>query len=38
MLKEDGIDTMLGEFRYDNYLLPFKKLMEREKKNNEVIN
>lgn len=38
MLKEDGIDTMLGEVRYDNYLLPFKKLMEREKKNNEFIN
>lgn len=38
MLKEHGIDTMLGEVRYDNYLLPFKKLMEREKKNNEVLN
>ena len=34
MLKDDGIDIMLGESRYNEYLLPFKKLMEREKKNN----
>lgn len=34
MLKKDGIDKMLGEHRFDNYLLPFKKLIEREKKNN----
>ena len=38
MLKDDGIDIMLGESRYDNYLLPFKKLIEREKKNNEILN
>lgn len=38
MLKEDGIDIMLGESRYENYLLPFKKLMEREKKNNILEN
>lgn len=34
MLKRDGIDKMLGESRFDGYLLPFKKLIEREKKNN----
>jgi DNA polymerase-1 len=34
MLKNDGIDIMLGESRYNDYFLPFKKLMEREKKNN----
>ena len=38
MLKDDGIDIMLGESRYENYLLPFKKLIEREKKNNEILN
>lgn len=38
MLKTDGIDVMLGETRYENYLLPFKKLIEREKKNNEILN
>ena len=32
MLKKDGIDILLGEHRYNNYLLPFKKLIEREKK------
>tara|TARA_R110000851_G_scaffold22096_5_gene65716 strand:+ start:144 stop:1193 length:1050 start_codon:yes stop_codon:yes gene_type:complete len=32
MLKKDGIDVLLGEHRYNNYLLPFKKLIEREKK------
>ncbi len=38
MLKDDGIDILLGESRYDDYLLPFKKLIEREKKNNEILN
>ena len=38
MLKEDGLDKVLGQSRYETYLLPFKKLMEREKKNNRVIN
>tara|TARA_Y100000389_G_C17052493_1_gene313437 strand:- start:4 stop:558 length:555 start_codon:yes stop_codon:yes gene_type:complete len=38
MLKEDGLDKILGQSRYETYLLPFKKLMEREKKNNRVIN
>lgn len=37
MLKDDGIDIMLGEHRYEDYLLPFKKLMEREKNNNNKI-
>tara|TARA_B100000927_G_scaffold56631_1_gene43419 strand:- start:4182 stop:5240 length:1059 start_codon:yes stop_codon:yes gene_type:complete len=37
MLKNDGIDSILGENRYENYLLPFKKLIEREKKNNEIL-
>lgn len=36
MLKDDGIDVMLGESRYVDYLLPFKKLMEREKNNNII--
>jgi len=34
MLKKDGIDKVIGETRYKEYLLPFKKLMEREKNNN----
>ena len=34
MLKDDGIDRMMGEIRYTEYLLPFKKLIEREKTNN----
>ena len=38
MLKDDGLDKVLGETRYETYLLPFKKLMEREKKNNNIIN
>jgi 5'-3' exonuclease len=29
-LKRDGIDKVLGEDRFTNYLFPFKKLMERE--------
>lgn len=32
MLKKDGIDKMMGEVRYSEYLIPFKKLIEREKK------
>lgn len=36
MLNEHGIDKMLGEHRYNDYFLPFKKLMEREKKNNLI--
>tara|TARA_R100000908_G_scaffold64295_2_gene47707 strand:- start:9139 stop:10197 length:1059 start_codon:yes stop_codon:yes gene_type:complete len=36
MLKEDGLDKMLGQYRYENFLLPFKKLMEREKKRNII--
>jgi 5'-3' exonuclease len=38
MLKSDGIDVMLGEKRYEDYLLPFKKLIEREKNNDKLIN
>ena len=38
MLKDDGLDKILGQYRYETYLLPFKKLMEREKKNNTIIN
>lgn len=34
MLKYDEIDKVIGQTRYKEYLLPFKKLMEREKKNN----
>lgn len=36
MLKEDGIDKIIGENRFGDYLLPFKKLIEREKKNNII--
>jgi 5'-3' exonuclease len=36
MLKNDGIDKVLGQVRYETYLLPFKKLMEREKKENII--
>jgi len=36
MLKDDGIDKVLGQARYETYLLPFKKLMEREKKENII--
>jgi len=32
MLKKDGIDRKIGEARFADYLLPFKKLIEREKK------
>jgi 5'-3' exonuclease len=31
-IKRDGIDKVLGEQKFTNYLMPFKKLMEREKK------
>lgn len=34
MLKYDEIDKVIGQTRYKEYLLPFKKLMEREKNNN----
>jgi 5'-3' exonuclease len=36
LLKGDGIDKVLGEERFANYLFPFKKLMEREIKNNII--
>lgn len=32
LLKSDGIDKVLGENRFSEYLMPFKKLIEREKK------
>jgi 5'-3' exonuclease len=32
LIKEDGIHHIIGEKRFETYLLPFKKLMEREKK------
>jgi len=34
MLKKDGLDKIIGEYRFDDFLLPFKKIIEREKKNN----
>jgi hypothetical protein len=37
MLRENGIDKELGEERFTNYLFPFKKLMEREIKNNNIV-
>ena len=30
MMKRDGLDKALGEFRYSEFLLPFKKLITRE--------
>lgn len=36
MLKEDGVDKLIGKNRFEDYLLPFKKLIEREKKNNLI--
>lgn len=33
-LKRDGIDKILGQQRYDDFLLPFKRLKEREMKIN----
>jgi len=34
MMSLDGIDKEVGDYRYPDYLLPFKKLNEREIKNN----
>jgi len=30
MMKEDGLDKEIGEIRYPDYLVPFKKLIDRE--------
>ncbi len=30
MMKRDGIDKALGEYRYSEFLIPFKKLIDRE--------
>jgi len=35
LMKEDGLDWLIGERRFAEYLIPFKKLMERELKNNK---
>jgi 5'-3' exonuclease len=32
-MKRDGLDKTIGEHRYPDYLIPFKKLIEREKLN-----
>jgi hypothetical protein len=29
-MERDGIDKSIGEVRYPDYLMPFKKLIERE--------
>lgn len=34
MMKSHGIDKEIGEYRYPEYLVPFKKLIDREIKNN----
>ena len=31
MMKRDGLDRALGEYRFSEFLIPFKKLIEREK-------
>ena len=38
MMEEDGLDKIIGEFRYPEYLLPFKKLEEREKSRSNLKN
>jgi len=30
-MKRDGLDTLIGEYRYQDYFTPFKKLIDREK-------
>lgn len=30
-MKRDGIDKVIGEYRYPEYLIPFKELIHREK-------
>jgi hypothetical protein len=32
LIKQDGIGHLIGESRFNEYLVPFKKLMERELK------
>ena len=32
LIKQDGVDHVIGESRFNDYLVPFKKLMERELK------
>lgn len=34
-LKRDGLQKIIGEHRYEDYLTPFKKLIARENKNND---
>lgn len=36
LLKRDGIDKILGDTRYNDYLLPFKKLINREIKDSII--
>jgi hypothetical protein len=31
MMKRDGLDKAIGDMRYPDFLVPFKKLIEREK-------
>lgn len=35
MMKRDGLDKALGEHRYSEFLIPFKKLIDREKNFNQ---
>jgi 5'-3' exonuclease len=37
LMKKDGLEKTIGTTRYDEYLLPFKKLIEREFKQNKTI-
>ena len=32
-MKRDGLERIIGEYRYPEFLMPFKKLIEREIKN-----
>ena len=34
MMKKDGLEDMIGPYRYPEYLIPFKELIRRENNNN----
>ena len=36
LMEKDGLDKIIGEYRYPEFLLPFKKLEEREKKRSSI--
>jgi len=36
LMKKDGLEKTIGSVRYDEYLMPFKQLIERERKENKT--